>query len=166
MTKTEDSKGASAPQAGAPNAPPPIPTPTPAPATGNTDAAALERARCVAIQNAAADCQRDLAAKLIADATPLTEALTALQEDTKARLAQAKVLPSAATQPLGQGNTATIAGGNTADAKIKAMPEGEEKWKAEFAADAKLQEEFGGDVGTYCGWKRNEQRLAAVHGRD
>jgi len=163
MTKAEEQKGASAPPTGAPA---PVPTPTPAPATGNADSAAAERARCVAIQNAAADCQRDLAAKLVADGTSLTEALAALQADTVSRLAQAKALPSAATQPLGQGNTATVAGGNTADAKIKAMPEGEEKWKAEFAADADLQKEFRGDVGSYCGWKRNEQRLAAMRGRD
>jgi hypothetical protein len=163
MTKAEEQKGASAPPTGAPA---PVPTPNPEPATGNADAAALERARCVAIQNAAADCQRDLAAKLVADGTSLTEALAALQADTVSRLAQAKVLPSAATQPLGQGNTAAVAGGNTADAKIKAMPEGEEKWKAEFAADADLQKEFRGDVGSYCGWKRNEQRLAAMRGRD
>ena len=46
------------------------------------------------------------------------------------------------------------------EARIKAMPEGEEKWKAEFDASPDLQAEFD-SFDLYRGWKRNEQALAA-----
>lgn len=40
---------------------------------------------------------------------------------------------------------------------LAAAPEGEGKWRAEFAASRDLQVEFAGDVSLYIGWKRNEQ---------
>lgn len=123
-----------------------------------------ERQRVTAIMTAAADAQRELAMKLVADGTPLPEALAAINQDLRARLAQATALPSAATASLAGGNSAQVAARPAADPRIAAMPEGEERWKAEFAADPKLQAEFG-ELAVYAGWKRNEANLAAAKKR-
>jgi len=126
------------------------------------DGTAAERVRCMAIHNAAAGVQHELAARLVADGTPLVESLEALNADLQTRLGQAKALPSAATASLAGGNTAAVAGGaaSAEEARVKALPEGDDKWKAEFAASPELQAEFGGDFSLYRGCKRNEQILA------
>ena len=40
------------------------------------------------------------------------------------------------------------------------MPEGPDRWKAEYDADPALAAEFGGDFEAYAGWRLNENRLA------
>lgn len=150
---------------GAAPAPTPVPTLTPAPApVPAPDPAAQERARCVAIQNAAAGAQRELAAKLVADGTPLVEALTALNQDLGQRLAQAQSLPSAATQPLAKGNTADVTPGSKKD-PIADMEEGEEKWKAQWKADKRLRAEFFDSEETYFASMRNADRARKVSHR-
>lgn len=128
------------------------------------EGAAAERARVNAILTNSAEAQATLRDKLIADGTPVEAALMALNKDLRERLAAGSKLSVTATSPLANGNTADVAAKTSADAKLAAMPEGADKWKAEFAADAKLQDEFGGDVELYIGWKTNEQRAALKRG--
>lgn len=124
-----------------------------------------ERARVAAITSGSAEAQAELRNKLIADGTPVEAALAALNKDLIERLAASSKLSVSGTAPLGKGNTANVAETSAEDAKLKAMPDGEEKWKAEFAADAKLRAEFGGDVSLYLGFKTNELRRAAASRR-
>jgi signal peptide peptidase SppA len=129
----------------------PAPKPTPDPVTA-------ERERVAAIMDAAEPVQQPLAAKLCADGTPALEAVRQLTADRRSRSTPP------ASPSLAGGNTAQVA--NTSpDNAIAAMPEGEDKWKAEFAASTELQEEFRGDVGLYIGCMRNEQRIAKNKGR-
>lgn len=126
------------------------------------EAQKAERARVAAILGASADVQRELTAKLINDGTPVEAALAEIARDLRERLSAKRVEPNSNHAPLAAGNTANVTPTTAEDAKLKAMPEGEEKWKAEFAADAKLRAEFGGDADLYLGWKTNEQRRAAA----
>lgn len=144
-------------------APTPAETATVAQTTKGPDAAAAERERCVAINRSAAAEQRELADKLIADGTSTEKALLALNEDLRARLNASRLLPSAATAPLAAGNTAKIVDTNrdAEKARVAAMADGVDKWKAEFAASPELQAEFDGDVSLYIGWQKNELAVAA-----
>lgn len=116
------------------------------------DAAAAERQRAADILEAADSNQREIAAKMIAEGATFPDAVKALTKDRRERLAPPVIAPQ------GGGNASTE---KTSDAaRIKAMPEGDAKWKAEFEASAELQAEFG-DVGTYAGWQRNEMNRTA-----
>jgi hypothetical protein len=160
MTETIEKKAAAT--AGAPNSTNTITAADLAKARTEAQAEATEdeRERCKGILKASAAAQRDLAVKLVTEGTPLVEALSALNVDLTDRLAQARALPTESTQSLAKGNSAKVAPAETAeDARIKAMPEGDAKWKAEYEASAELQDEFG-SFDIYRGWKRNERTLA------
>ena len=162
MTKTEEK---AAPAAGADTKSTAAAAPAPSATEIAAEAARIERARVSGILEASADAQRELRQKLIADGTPLPDALAALNKDLLARLEQAKVLPSASSKSMAGGNDSDVASKPKADAKIQAMPQGEERWKAEFAASPELQSEFGGDIGLYIGAMKNERNLAAASRR-
>ncbi len=164
-TKIEpETKGATVP----PTAPSPAPAPVPATGPSATqiaaDATTAERERCLAILGSASEAQLEMAVECISKGTPLAQSLGQLNADLKDRLEAAKSLPSASTKSLAKGNTATVVAAGTEEARIKAMPEGEAKWQAEFDASKELQGEFGGDATLYFGWKRNEERLALQRG--
>jgi signal peptide peptidase SppA len=131
----------------------------PAPAV---DLVAAERNRVSRILANAHKTQGDLAAKLIADGTPLVDALEKLNLDAHAQMRQPLAVEASAVAPANLGNSGAVAPKDT-QRKAKAsdsLPDGEEKWAAEFAEDAKLRAEFGGDFKLYAGWKRNERLLA------
>lgn len=155
-------------------------TPAPAAATstaGNTEAMQAERARCTAIASAALPEQRDLAARLVADGTPLAEALQQINADLRVRLDQARTLPQATHAPLGRGNTAQVtAPAAPAAADPMAGLEGEDLWRAQWKADKALRAEFEstaiavGKPGTgfdlFAASMRNEGRARAVSSRE
>lgn len=147
--KNESAAGKQTPATGPDQAPAPTIDATKIAAEAAKAATEAERKRAADILEAADSNQRELAAKLIAENVPFADAIKALTKDRREKLSP----PS--SSPMGGGNT----DGNkvTADegARIKAMPEGPEKWKAEFEANADLKAEFI-DAETYFGWKRNE----------
>jgi len=155
--KTEpDPKGATVP--------PTAPSPTPNVAQIAADARDMERARCLTILSSVTASQHDAAVKLISDGTPTEAALLQINRELNERVEAQKTLPSASTKSLANGNTAVVTASGTEDARIKAMPEGEEKWKAEFAASEALQAEFKRDFSLYRGWKRNEALVEEMRG--
>lgn len=164
MTKTDDPSknpaGAAAVVSPAPAAP--------AQAATNESAAAeaqkAERSRASTILAAAAGVQHALAQRLVAEGTPLADALLELNKDLQARLAASTALPAAATASLAAGNSASVAAQPNADARILAMPQGRDRWKAEFDADPKLAAEFG-DFETYAGYQLHELNKAKVDRR-
>lgn len=114
--------------------------PQPAPASPASQASVAmqeERARAAAITASALPEQAALVAKLVADGVPVAEAIAKLNADLRQRLASAPV------QPLSAGNAAKEPEAEAPAARIAAMPEGKEKWAAEFAASKDLQAEFG-----------------------
>ncbi len=121
-------------------------------------AAKAERERASAILSSCASEQVELGRKLVEDGTPLTEALLAINKDLRLRVA--------GTAPQRGDNTASLAAGNREDAapaptdeqKLAALPEGEEKWSAQWKADAKLRDEFMGNEKAWLAYKRNEGR--------
>lgn len=151
MTKTETT--------GAPQGANPAPAPAATIDTAAVTAAAekAENARVNAILEAAADAQIGLARELIAKRTPLPEALMALNKDLRERLEAKKPEQTEATAPLGRGNAAQVA-----DEKADPFAglEGEERWKAQWAADKKLQAEFGGVIDKFLASMRNEKRCS------
>lgn len=114
--------------------------PQPAPASHAPQASVAmqeERARAAAITSSALPEQSALVAQLVADGVPVAEALAKLNADLRQRLASAPV------QPLSAGNAAKEPAAEAPAARIAAMPEGKDKWAAEFAASKDLQAEFG-----------------------
>jgi hypothetical protein len=139
------------------------------PAQDNTAALAerekQERARATAILSSAADAQRELAAKLVADGVPLSDALLQLNHDLRVRLSEAHAKANTSAASLAKGNTANVTNSDPEAARLAAMPEGDEKWKAQFAASAALRDEFLGDVSLYVSFKKNEGRARLAHSR-
>jgi hypothetical protein len=156
------------------------------------EATAAERERCLSIYNSCCDGNRDLALSLIADGTPEPQALTQLNQDLREKLA------AALSAPKPTRGAAALAGGNTnklapratpdtkasadkqaaddakaaADAELAAMPDGEAKWKREFALSAALQAEFEEEK-FYLAFRKHAHRTrdfgrpsAAKHGGD
>lgn len=124
------------------------------------DAAAAERARVVSILKACSSDQRDLACALIERGASVEDALLSVNADLQARLsARLGATMSASTQPLAAGNRNEASSVDAETAKLAAMPEGEEKWRATFARDAKLQAEFG-NVNVYIAYERNRNRAS------
>lgn len=122
------------------------------------DAAAAERARVVRILKACAPEQRDIAHALIERGATTEDALLSINADLQARLsARLGVAMTPSTQPLSTGNREDASAVDAEAAKLAAMPEGEEKWRAAFARDAKLQAEFG-NVNVYVAFERNRNR--------
>lgn len=160
------------------NVPPATPA-SPAPVTGATTtttpvatinpeaAVKAERDRVNAIMRAGAKAQGDLVARLIADGTPLVDALQAINADLTVKLAAQAPTATPNTHPLATGNTASVAPSETGEPKAKAPSpvDNEQAWRAEFDASADLQREFFGDFGLYAGWKRNERNLQAAKRR-
>lgn len=142
----------------------------PAPSTGTQtdphtirkEAIEAERARCAAIRSAAAlPEQEKLVAELIDGGVDQATAIARLAADLKGRFAATKAhLVANSDEALSPGNSRSAVASTPKEA-TDAMPEGEAKWKAEFAADLELQAEFMGDVGLYIGWQRNQQALKA-----
>lgn len=149
--------GAAAPQPGPTGAVPP-----------QVDGAIAENDRVMAILNASAAEQRDLAHKLIADKTPLVAALAALNDDLKARLSASKLAPSSSTAPLAPGNTAKVTPQPSASQAIDAMEEGPEKWHAQWKADKALRTEFEqlAKTTTHLSVRGDDGRPRAVTGLD
>lgn len=156
----ENEKSAAAtnqPAAAVPTPPPEQPTPaaqaTPTPTPAPHDPVAAERQRCTAIHAAADAAQHALVAQLVRDNVPVGDAITALVKDRASK----QQLPSGAS-------TASQAAGNSTgnksneDEAIKAMPEGEAKWKKEWAASAELRDEFLNDEASFLAFKKAESR--------
>lgn len=122
--------------------------------------AKAERERSSAIFAAAAKCQNELACKLSADGTPLVEALQALAADARVRLEQHVTVPNGAANPIGGGNASDVAEKPKEQAGAD-LPDGLEKWQAEFSASKDLQAEFG-TVEVYAGYMRNQAAVKKV----
>lgn len=117
-----------------------------------------ERARVLAILSQAADAQHDLARELITSGASLADATSKINQDLRAKLAQAKLLPASSTASLAVGNSAQVVP-QSADAALAAQPEGEKKWLAQWETSAELQQEFGGDQTVWLAFKRNEANV-------
>lgn len=160
MTKTIESAADLKQAANTPDMAPVPPTPkaeAPVADAPKPDAVQAERSRMVDILGLADANQQDLARSLIEKGATVADAAKELTADRRRHIAP----PS--SQSIGNGNSGNLPAANEAS-KIAAMPEGEEKWKAEFEASKDLQAEFG-DVATYAGWKRNEANVAASKGK-
>lgn len=133
-------------------------SPAPNDAQLAAEAARKECERATAILSAAADSQRELAATLIKDGVPLTDALLRLNHDLRVKLAEKHTQAATSAVSLAAGNSANVAPTDPETARLAAMPEGEDKWKAQFAASAELRAEFLNDVGVYLAFKKHESR--------
>ena len=134
-------------------------------ATAQHEGATAERQRVLAILAQTGEGQHELALSLIDTGKSLQEALLAINQDLRAKLA---VKPQAGAEPsvsLARGNTANVVTDSKAS-RLAAMPEGETKWRAEFDASAELQQEFGGDVEVFLGFKRNEVNQKVAKSKD
>lgn len=156
-TETETSAATNKLAAAVPTPPPEQPTPaaqaTPTPTPAPHDPVAAERQRCTAIHAAADASQHALVAQLVRDNVPVGDAITAIMKD---RASKQQLPNGAATASQAAGNST----GNKSneDEAIKAMPEGEAKWKKEWAASAELRDEFLNDEGAFLAFKRAESR--------
>jgi len=117
-----------------------------------------ERARVLAILSQAAEQQHDLAVELVRNGAQLADASAQINADLRAKLSQAKLLPTSSTAPLAVGNSAQVAG-SSQSAALAAMPEGDKKWLAQWESDAQLQAEFGGDQTVWLAFKKNEANV-------
>jgi hypothetical protein len=118
-----------------------------------------ERSRVTTIRASAAAAQAELADKLIADGTPIDEALLAINEDLRARLTAGAATGAKVpveSKPVGKGNSADVAAKASADAKSdEAELSDVDKWKKEFAGSAKLRDEFT-SLDVFLAFKKNE----------
>jgi hypothetical protein len=117
-----------------------------------------ERARVLAILSQAADAQHDLARELISSGASLADAASKINQDLRAKLSQARLLPASSTASLAVGNSAQVVP-QSADAALAAQPEGEKKWLAQWETSAELQEEFGGDQKVWLAYQRNQANV-------
>jgi hypothetical protein len=124
-----------------------------------------ERRRAAVILGACAAEQAELAAKLVADGASIEEALLAINKDLRQRVTD-NVAPrrTSATLSLARGNAAADEPVTDEAAKLAAQPEGENKWKQQWAASAELRDEFNGSEAAWCAFKKNEHRCRD-HGR-
>ena len=160
LTMTTQSPAATAATLNAPQVPPvqpQAPAQQPNPEQLATDRVRAERERSAEILRNCAPEQMPLGQKLINDGAPVQEALAAILKDTRSRL----IPPASAS--LASGNGGNVAPVGEA-ARLAAMPNGEAKWKAEFANSEELQAEFSNEA-VFLAWKRGEQRNGtAAHG--
>lgn len=138
----------------------PKPTNPPAPPVDNTALLASERAaerdRCNRILRAAAAEQAELRDKLIADGVPLADAMEQLACDARNRLSARLQAAAPATKPASAPSSESDPNAAAARA-LAALPEGVEKWKAEYAASAALRNEFGSES-VWLAYRKNEAR--------
>lgn len=156
-TMTKTTEGAAPVAAAAPVAPA-VSTPF-EPAKLAADATNAERTRVDTILSSAADCQVELARKLVKDGVALSDALVQLNQDLRTRLAAQKPDPKA-TLSLAGGNTANVApaDGKGAKSEESAQLSGEPLWKKQWAEDANLRDEFDSEE-VYLSAMRNESRV-------
>lgn len=136
-----------------PQAPAPVAAPAPAAEVPQPQAAQdpviAERARCAAIQAAAKPGQQALASLAVEEGW-------SVETFTKAQAATHSAVESARAEGAGgafrDSLPKPVAGDPGAD---PAPAEGEEKWKSDFASDAKLRAEFGQES-TYLAFKAAE----------
>lgn len=138
------------------------PTNEPAPAAPqvDTDAVALEARRAEQervndILELAHESQLSLAKDLIQKGSSSIEAAKALAADLRTRDAAA----APATQPTS--STAALSAPTPEDQPQDAtanLPDGEEKWKLQFAEDANLRAEFGGNENVWLSYNRNKNK--------
>lgn len=167
QTMTKTTEGAAPVAAAAPVAPA-VSTPVDT-AKLAADATAVERTRVDTILSSAADCQVELARKLVKDGVALSDALVQLNQDLRTRLAAQSPDPKA-TKSLARGNTSRVApaeddrqesderaaeapklsdiGQHSTDEEIDAA------WKA---ADSKLRKEFDNDKELFAFSMRNQR---------
>ncbi len=145
--------------------PPAAPDNTAALATASADAQKAERDRVSRILRAASTEQAELRDKLIADGVSLADAMEALALDGRNRAtARLAAAGAAGGAPLAAGNTGNTPSQTPAQieaARLAALPDGEEKWRAQFAADAKLRAEFGGKESVWLSYCRNKDHCRA-----
>lgn len=133
--------------------PPPVTAAAPAPA----DPVADERKRVAAILSAALPEQGELAQKMIADGTPLADALLAINADMRQRIGQSRAPETAAA--FEAGDTALAASGrgtgNDPAVSLGAMPEKADPalW-ARWQKDAKLRAEYVDDFSVFAAYER------------
>lgn len=134
-------------------------------AEGGKDAAKNERDRIATIQAAAFKGQEELVAKLIADGTSAGEAALALNAAAKQKIrdAQASIVNN---DKLAEGVKPSPAVTESGAGKAGDGLTGEAKYKAEWAADAALQAEFG-DEKSYIAFRRAEdaKRIKVLRGK-
>ncbi|MFN3242074.1 MAG: S49 family peptidase [Planctomycetota bacterium] len=117
--------------------------------SSTADTAAAERARASRILRAADPDQKDVAQQLIDSGTPEAEALTALIEDRRQRVAP----PASASLATGNnGGTDT----RSVEERIAGMPEGASKWDREWEASAEVREEFKDDKQAFLAYRKAE----------
>jgi len=112
-------------------------------ARGREAGIAAERARVNAILKEGSGVQIKLLGELVEKGTSDADAVRALLADARTRLTPP------AQDPAALGNATTT------ETK-PSQPEGEPKWRADFAASAELRAEFK-TVEIYLSWKRNEK---------
>ncbi len=117
-----------------------------------------ERERALAILEAADPSQQQLAVDLVKRGASREEALQVLLGDLRQRHASAlrQVTAAPGTEPAG-----APAPENSRKAALAAMPEGPEKWKAEWEADEALAAEFI-DQASYLAWRRRNPAPVAA----
>jgi len=98
----------------------------------------------------AADCQIDLARQLIKDGVNERESSLRLAADAKDRERQQS--PSTEAMPH------TVALGAPELPAQDDLPEGEDKWRADWKVDAQLRAEFGGKEAVWMSWNNNKHR--------
>ena len=138
----------------------PTPAPTPAEPVVDTGAIALaavnaEQERVTDILELAADCQILLAKDCIRQGKTALESAKLLSADLRTRDAAAAptLKATALTTALSAPEPAPVA--ETPEASLSSLPEGEDKWRAQWAADPKVRQEFT-DENTFLSYSRNK----------
>lgn len=122
-----------------------------------SDARQAESERVSYILELSADCQIDLARKLIKEQVSEREASLALAKDAKER--EQHLSPSTVVQP----HTEALA---APQSDAVELPEGEDKWRADWKQDAQLRAEFGGKEAVWLAWNLNKHRCRSFGNKE
>lgn len=126
-------------------------------------ATSAERSRVLAILKGSAAKQLPMAIDLVEKGASTVDALVAINSDLRSQFEASAQKPSANTAPLAAGNAAAVTEPPAPDAAIKAMPDGEAKWKAEWDASGDLRAEFPRQE-VYVAFRKNEHRSKVIRG--
>lgn len=116
-----------------------------------------ERTRVQRIMAAADATQLSLASSLVQSGATVEDAMAQLLSDMRTKLSALRS-PSQDTQPLAAGNRSEHSTADAEAARLAAMPEGTEKWEAQWSKDAALRAEFS-DKNVYLSYMRNRHRI-------
>lgn len=130
--------------------------------TAGETAAKAERERIEGIRAAAFEGQDELVKACIADGSAIGEAARKLNADYKAKGKHLADIKNGEKHVAGLGSAPNAGGGGQDGGQPVAKTPDE--WKAEFAASAQLQQEYG-SAETYVAFKKNESKVRVLHGR-